>query len=308
MNVSKRCGYYDTIDGVLSLLWAMRSTWDCLLENVGEWYGSFATVDDQGQLLSDRPSITSITPLEGGKTIYQRVRQFAPTADGQFPEIETAAPVQDLELTYSNLGRGFLALETGAFSQGSMQLGPFSEFGAELGLVARPLRVRVVIRYDKAAQLMPLSLIRETLDPMPTLPPGEPLTPEALLTALPGVWQGQWVTVYPDFQPAQTGMSHLEVRRSGDRLVQTLKFGNQAIGSDAAIVGNRLEFRAGNSTVLLLPNGISATFPTQLNYRQPLFLEAGWLINPNLRQRLIRSYDAQGAWASLTLVTEERVA
>ena len=212
----------------------MRSTWDCLLENVGEWYGSFATVDDQGQLLSDRPSITSITPLEGGKTIHQRVRQFAPTADGQFPEIETAAPVQDLELTYSNLGRGFLALETGAFSQGSMQLGPFSEFGAELGLVARPLRVRVVIRYDKAAQLMPLSLIRETLDPMPTLPPGEPLTPEALLTALPGVWQGQWVTVYPDFQPAQTGMSHLEVRRSGDRLVQTLKFGNQAIGSDAA--------------------------------------------------------------------------
>jgi hypothetical protein len=165
-----------------------------------------------------------------------------------------------------------------------------------------------VIRYDKAAQLMPLSLIRETLDPMPTLPPGQPLTPEALLTALPGVWQGQWVTVYPDFQPAQTGMSHLEVRRSGDRLVQTLKFGNQAIGSDAAIVGNRLEFRAGNSTVLLLPNGISATFPTQLNYRQPLFLEAGWLINPNLRQRLIRSYDAQGAWASLTLVTEQRVA
>jgi hypothetical protein len=57
----------------------------------------------------------------------------------------------------------------------------------------------------------------------------------------------------------------------------------------------------------LLPDGASATSPLKVQLRQPLFLEAGWLIQSNLRQRMIRSYNDKGEWASLTLVTEERV-
>jgi hypothetical protein len=36
-------------------------------------------------------------------------------------------------------------------------------------------------------------------------------------------------------------------------------------------------------------------------------LEVGWLILPNQRQRLVRSYNDKGEWVSLTLVTEQRV-
>ncbi|MGD1897244.1 MAG: hypothetical protein ACFB16_09880, partial [Phormidesmis sp.] len=36
------------------------------------------------------------------------------------------------------------------------------------------------------------------------------------------------------------------------------------------------------------------------------FLEVGWLIDRHTRQRLIRRYDAEGAWVSLTLVTEQK--
>lgn len=286
----------------------MRSTWDCLLENVGEWRGSFAQVDSQGQWLQDNPSITHLRAIDGGKTIDQRVQQFAPTPDGQFPDPNNAPLLKDLHLTYSSVGQGFLALETGAFSQGSMQLGPFSEFGAELGLVARPRRLRVVIRYDKDAQLMPISLIREGLHPDTAPGNRNQLSPADLLAALPGTWEGQSYTVYPDWQPATEGASRLEIQRSGDRLTQVLQFGDRSIRSEACIVGDRLEFTAGNVTVLLMADGASATFPTELKFRQPLFLEAGWLIEPNLRQRLIRRYDDRGAWQSLTLVIERRVA
>ncbi|MHC5830307.1 MAG: DUF3598 family protein, partial [Nostoc sp.] len=47
--------------------------------------------------------------------------------------------------------------------------------------------------------------------------------------------------------------------------------------------------------------------PLKVQLRQPLFLEVGWLIQPNLRQRMIRSYNDKGEWVSLTLVSEERV-
>jgi hypothetical protein len=59
--------------------------------------------------------------------------------------------------------------------------------------------------------------------------------------------------------------------------------------------------------VLLLPDGASATCPLTLTPRQSFFLEVGWLITPTQRQRLIRRYNAQGGWESLTLVTETKL-
>jgi hypothetical protein len=44
-----------------------------------------------------------------------------------------------------------------------------------------------------------------------------------------------------------------------------------------------------------------------MQLRQSFILEVGWLIEPNLRQRMIRSYSDKGEWVSLTLVTERRV-
>jgi hypothetical protein len=60
-------------------------------------------------------------------------------------------------------------------------------------------------------------------------------------------------------------------------------------------------------TVLLLPNGASATFPTAIVPGHTFVLELGWLITPTLRQRLIRSYDERGSWVGLTQVVEEKV-
>jgi len=77
------------------------------------------------------------------------------------------------------------------------------------------------------------------------------------------------------------------------------------ITSEASIQGSRLSFDS-DTQILLLPDGASATSPLQVKGGQAFFLEVGWLIAPQKRQRLIRAYSDKGEWISLTLVTEQR--
>src|SRR4028119_253542 len=157
----------------------MRSQWDCLLQNLGEWQGSFTRFSPQGEQLEDTPTVVSLEGLNDHQTIRQIIRRLPP---GQ--------PVDEKVLEYSSLGRNTLFLENGAFSQGSIQWGPFAEFGAELGLIEGNRRLRLVQLFDKDSQLAQLTLIREKLADTEA-PERPPLTLEQLL----GEWQGEAVTI-----------------------------------------------------------------------------------------------------------------
>jgi hypothetical protein len=274
------------------------SQWERLLQNAGTWVGSFTQLSPQGETQGDIPSVVALKPLERGNLMRQEIRKWP--ADG--PPTETV-------LDYRSLNKSILFFEGGAFSQGSIQWGPFAEFGAELGLMADPHRLRLVQLFDKTGALHRLTLIREHREDQP--PSDRPhLTVEQLL----GTWRGEAVTLYPDLRPSDQTATELHLRRDGDTLHQTLTYaaGAPPIQSQGRILGDRgdrIKFDSGPQTVqvLLLPDGGSSTSPVTLQPRQPLFLELGWLITPNRRQRLIRRYNAQGGWASLTLVTETRV-
>jgi hypothetical protein len=56
-----------------------------------------------------------------------------------------------------------------------------------------------------------------------------------------------------------------------------------------------------------LPDGGSCTLPVKIELRKPIFFEVGWLVEPDLRFRMIRTYNERGEWVSLTLVTERKV-
>ncbi|MEO0378180.1 MAG: DUF3598 family protein [Cyanobacteria bacterium P01_A01_bin.17] len=270
----------------------MASQWQRLLKNEGRWVGSFTQLSPQGEVLSDTPSIVTLQSSEDGNLMRQEIVKQPP---GEAPT-ETV-------LEYRSLAKSVLFLETGAFSQGSIQWGPFSEFGAELGLIAGNHRLRLVQLFDKTRQLSQITLIREYLER--TLPSQRsPLKVEEL----EGLWTGEAMTVYPDLQPDDTYPTRLEVTRQGDTLQQTLQYGGRQIQSKGTIVGDRILFESGPQTVqvLLLPDGASSTCPLAIGPREPIILEVGWLIAPNKRQRLVRQYNAQGGWASLTLVTETR--
>jgi len=269
--------------------------WNCLLQNLGEWQGSFTRFSAQGDEMEDTPTVVSLEGLNDNQTIRQIIRRLTP------------APNEKV-LEYSTLGRGILFFEDGAFSQGSLQFAPFSEFGAELGLIYGDRRLRLVQLFNRQSQCDRVTLIREHRAGTTTSDLA-PLTVDNLV----GIWNGEATTLYPDWREPSTFSSRLQIQREGDRLLQRLSFGSgasdQAIASVAEIDGNRLTFTQSVQPVqvVLLPNGASSNCPIQIKSGEAFFLEVGWLIQPNLRQRMIRSYSDKGEWLSLTLVTEQKV-
>ena len=276
----------------------MPSQWECLLKNLGEWQGSFTRFSPQGEQLEDTPSVVRLEGLNDNHTIRQTLR-FLPRD----------RPVEEKVLEYSSLARSVLFLENGAFSQGSMQWGPFSEFGAELGLIEGNCRLRLVQLFNKQSQLEALTLIREKLAGTDT-PERPPLTVEQLL----GEWQGEAVTIYPDWRSPDTYPTQLKIHlEDTNRLAQQLTFGTGAsartIASTAKINNSILHFdqSALPTQVLLLPDGASSNCPLAIKPGHFFVLEVGWLLQSDQRQRLVRTYSDKGEWVNLTLVREQRV-
>ncbi|UNU23219.1 DUF3598 family protein [Microcoleus vaginatus] len=280
----------------------MVSQWENFLQNLGEWHGSFTQLSPRGEVLQDTPSIISLEGFNDNKTVRLKLRRFSPNPSGVGePE------VSELVREYQALGRDILFFENGAFSQGTIQLAPFSECGAEFGFIYNYRRLRFPVIYNTDGNLSKLTLIREKqLDK--NVPERPPLTVEALL----GEWQGEAVTMYPDSRSPDSYSTNLQLHlESGDRIIQKITFGRNAtvISSSATIDGSVLHFNEGASPVqvVLLPDGGSCTLPVKIELRKPLFFEAGWLVEPDLRFRMIRSYNERGEWVSLTLIKERKI-
>ena len=56
----------------------------------------------------------------------------------------------------------------------------------------------------------------------------------------------------------------------------------------------------------LLPDGGYHLTPQQVSHREAFQVEAGWLAAPDRLERLIRSYDASGAWIAATQMVLHR--
>ncbi|MEH1933494.1 MAG: DUF3598 family protein [Nostoc sp.] len=268
----------------------MKSQWECFLQNLGVWEGSFSNFSPQGILLNDTPSRLSLEGLNNNQTVRLTLSRSG----------------QDVIREFSSVGGGLLFFENGSFSEGLIQLGPFSEFGGELALVHENRRLRLVQLFDKTGQLKELILVREHLAGTPAAE-----RPTLQLDQLLGEWLGRAVTIYPDWRSPDTYSTILKLQLDdAGRLIQTTSFAERTITSTATIKDPIILFDQDPQKqvqVLLLPDGASATSPLKVQLRQPLFLEVGWLIQANLRQRMIRSYNEKGEWVSLTLVTEEKV-
>ena len=280
----------------------MVAQWENFLQNLGEWHGSFTQLSTRGEVLQDTPSIISLEGFNDNKTVRLKLRRFSPNPSGVGePE------VSELVREYQALGRDMLFFENGAFSHGTIQLAPFSECGSELGFLYNYRRLRFIQLYNTDGYLSTLTLIREKqLDK--NVPERPPLTVDDLL----GEWQGEAVTMYPDGRSPDIYSTNTQLHlESSDRLVYKITFGSNAtvISSSASIDGSVLHFNQGTSPVqvVLLPDGGSCTLPVKIELRKPIFFEAGWLVEPDLRFRMIRSYNERGEWVSLTLVTERKV-
>jgi Domain of unknown function (DUF3598) len=285
-----------------------KNQWECFMQNWGTWEGSFSQLSTQGEVVEDVLSVLRLEGLENDKKARLTLRRFSP----QNPP--------DVVQEYDGFSRGLLFFETGAFSQGGMQYSAYANpFGGEFALVQPDRRFRIVQLFTDG-QLSKLVLMRERR----SLPAGrrpsaspdlnQPAGPASVRPALQvedllGTWQGESITLFPDWRTPVRGTSTLTLEKQADRLVQTLNWGDRTISSTAQINGSVLDFNTGVTPVrvLLLPDGGSVSFPVPIPTGTPFFLEIGWLYAPGRRQRLMRQYDARGEWIGLTLITEQRI-
>jgi hypothetical protein len=273
----------------------MENNWENFLKNLGEWVGTFTQISAGGELLDSTPSILTLEGLEDDRLVRFRIRRFADNINEQ--------PTVDRVQEYRSLGKQAVFFDTGAFSKGSLQVAPFTEFGAEYGFVAGDRRSRLVQLFGKQGSFASMTLIREIRSGTDAR-----MRPELTVAQLLGQWSGTAVTVYADWKPTESGATSLEIKEVGGYLHQQLSFGDRTISSTARIDGNQLHFEEGTipRRVLLLPDGVSSNIPVQISHRQSFFVEAGWLLSDNERQRLIRSYNDKGEWISSTHVIEYR--
>ena len=103
----------------------MASNWENFLKNLGEWRGSFTKISPNGEILGSTPSILNLEADDNNQAVLFRLRRFD-SHDYDSP------PIQDYQQEYRSLGRQNIFFATGAFSKGTLQLAPFSEFRVEL--------------------------------------------------------------------------------------------------------------------------------------------------------------------------------
>ncbi|MBW4681901.1 MAG: DUF3598 family protein [Microcoleus vaginatus WJT46-NPBG5] len=159
------------------------------------------------------------------------------------------------------------------FSWGIKKLEVGSKLFMEIGFRHENQRTRLVTEYDERHALQRITVIREQL----SVPPSEPAQPS--VENLSGVWQGNSVSMMSDLQVSEA----IPIQWQG---FDSLGEQNQ---------------------VFFFPDGISLSCPLQLEIGEAFAIAGGWLLNSTEHQRVIRQFDQQGNFTSLTLETLRHV-
>ncbi|MEN9766206.1 MAG: hypothetical protein RLZZ32_166 [Cyanobacteriota bacterium] len=275
----------------------MGSQWENFLCNLGEWRGSFTGVSAAGELLESTPSILSLESDEDDRLVRFRLRRFG-------PEGYDAEPIHDMAQDYRSLGRQVVFFDNGTFCKGTLQVSPGSEFGAEFGFVDGDRRHRLVQLHHSDGSYKQAVLIREFRSGTDACE--QPFCSPASLT---GEWQGEAATISADWpEPTRCQSSFRVSLTAASSLQMNSVVGSEAIDRSITLQNDRLGIVPGEQTSTLqwLPDGGFLIRPDRVTHRQSFVVEAGWLPSPDRLIRLIRRYDASGAWQSATQVIATR--
>jgi hypothetical protein len=244
----------------------MASQWQNFLRNLGEWRGSFTTIAADGTLRESRPSVLTLKGEDDDQLVRFTLRRWpadVAIAPGGGPAEGAGEPSRAVEQDYRSLGRQVVFFDSGAFNKGSLQVAPNTTFGGEFGFIALNRRHRLVQLYSEAGRFDQLVLIRE-FRAGSAAAECAPTSADQLL----GTWEGQAATISADWPEPDFADCRLEL-------------------GAAELEGLRL-----------LPDGGFARLPERVSHREEFVLEGGWLPALGRMERLIRRYDASGAWHS----------
>lgn len=244
----------------------MASQWQNFLGNLGEWRGSFTGIGTDGSVRETCPSVLTLKAEEDGRLVRFGLRRWpagTALAPGGGPVEGAGEPSRTVEQEYRTLGRQVVFFASGTFCKGSLQVAPGTSFGGEFGFIGGDRRHRLVHLYRDDGTLDQLVLIREF-----RAGSGAVERPAAGAEQQLGRWSGQAATISADWPEPERADVTLDL--------------------DAAAIGG----------LRLLPDGGFCRLPQRVSHREAFAVEGGWLPAPDRMERLIRRYDASGAWLS----------
>jgi len=266
----------------------MASQWDNFLQNLGEWRGSFSSLDATGAVVESTPSILTLERGEEERLVRFRLRRFA---GGDL----NGEPSRDMTEDYRNLGKQVVFFDSGTFCKGRLQVAPGTPFGGEFGFIHGDRRHRLVQLHNDDGGFSHLVLIREFRAGSDAQE-----VPALTLDQLQGSWSGSASTISADWPEPERADCRFEV--SGNS-AHSLRIDTQT--------GNRSEsVEAGSADparqLTWMADGGYHLTPRHVDHRNAFAVEAGWLTAPDRLERLIRRYDASGAWTSATQIIATR--
>jgi hypothetical protein len=279
----------------------IKSQWDCVLENLGVWVGSFTVFSAEGEEVEDVPSVISLVRTEDSNTIELVLKRFYPVVGTS--ELESKA----VAMNFSTPDPGAVFFETGAFSSGQLSVRGGVRSIGEFCLVGIDRRCRLVQVYNSALQLERVTLIREQRQGTNALE-----RPLLDVSDLLGIWRCSEASGSLDGKsvasvPKKTESIFIATDRGyqwdDDVLISLTATRDWA---KPTLRERILQFEQDNQSyqMLLLPDSAYSICPTQIILGNPFYLEMGWLLSPGLRHRLIRRYDSTGKWDSTSFMVE----
>ena len=272
----------------------MKSQWECVLQNLGEWVGSFTVISPQGELIEDIPSLITLAGIQDNQAINLVLKRFYP-----LPGTTELYPKQ-VTLTFGTPNPGALFFETGAFSDGAMSISNGVKTITEFCLVGIDRRWRMVQVFNDAHQLDRITLIREQRQGTSASE-----RPQLTVSDLLGTWQGTAITLSPNDRSPIINPTQSTFSINDDRY----QWSQDSSSIDLKVINDRLlQFDQENQSyqMLLLPDSSYSLTPIQIVSGHPFYLEIGWIHQIGLRQRLVRRYDSTGTWQSATFITESK--
>jgi hypothetical protein len=251
----------------------MANQWHNFLRNLGEWHGSFTSLNREGVVTDSTASILSLedlAPAAAGAGVEERLVRFRLR---RFADGLDQPPSRDVQQDYRSLGRQVVFFDTGSFAKGSLQVAPATPFGAEFGFVAGDRRHRLVQLFDAAGRFDGLVLIREF-----RAGSGAAEQPPLTVEQISGEWRGKEASLTADWPEIETADCQVRIEAPD----------------------------AGEGRWLLLSDGGFSRSPEQVSHRAAFTVEAGWLRAPGRLELLRRRYDASGAWRSAHHLVLER--
>lgn len=240
----------------------MASQWDNFLCNLGEWHGTFVSLDSQQREQSRTSSILTLEKGDDERLVRFGLQRWE-DADLTGPATARGAPSSAMQQDYRTLGRQVVFFPSGTFCKGSQQLAPGTAFGGEFGFIVGDRRHRLVILYDEAGRFERSVLIREFRAGSAAVE-RSPLMPEQLS----GAWHGEELTITADWpEPSRASVAW----SAGPEDLDGIRW---------------------------LPDGGGFRVPERVSHRAGFCVEAWWMPADGHLEQLVRRYDGSGAWQS----------